>query len=269
MDHHLPQIMGILNVTPDSFSDGGKYNHIDLAVAHARKMAKQGADIIDIGGESTRPGADFIGEAEELKRIIPVIENLSGISAKISIDTRRPNVARAAIKAGAHIWNDVTALSFDANSPSVAAELGCKIILMHMQGDPQNMQDKPHYKNVVAEIMAYLQTRVSIAVNAGVARENITLDPGLGFGKRLDDNLDIMQKFDDLHALGFPVLIGASRKSFIGQIDGSQAESRLGGSIACALWAASLGASIVRVHDVKETAQALKVWRAIREREDG
>ncbi len=263
--------MGVLNVTPDSFSDSGEHFGVTKSLVRALEMCEDGVDIIDIGGESTRPGAKNVGEEEELSRVIPVIKTLrrENISTQISIDTRRPKVAEAAIRAGANIWNDVTALSFDENSVSMAAKLDCQVVLMHMRGTPQTMQDKPAYGDVISEINAYLKERAMFAISAGVKRENITLDPGIGFGKRLEDNLDILQKFDDLYALGFPILIGASRKSFIGLIDGSKANDRLGGSIACALWASSLGATIVRVHDVKETAQALKVWRAIRGRENG
>ncbi len=259
--------MGILNVTPDSFSDGGQYESIGRAVDHAYKMTKQGADIIDIGGESTRPGAQSVSENQELDRVMPVIEGLKGLGAQISIDTRRPAVASAAIGAGASIWNDVTALSFDAKSPNMAAKLGCKVVLMHMQGTPQTMQNSPCYKNVIAEVMAYLKARVSDAINAGVAREKIILDPGIGFGKRLEDNLDLIQHLDDLHILGHGLLFGSSRKSFISMIDKSDVNERLGGSIASAIWAISMGASILRVHDVQETAQAVKVWERIRRKE--
>jgi len=258
--------MSILNVTPDSFSDGGQFDGVEQAVAQAHAMVAAGADIIDIGGESTRPGADVVDEAEELGRVTPVIEALAGIDAEISIDTRRPEVARAAVAAGASIWNDVTALEFDAGSPAMAAKLGCEVVLMHMRGTPETMQKNPHYKNVVAEVIAYLKGRMRVALKAGVKVENIILDPGIGFGKRLEDNLDLLQHLDDFHMLGRPILLGASRKSFMGKIDGSTANERLGGSIASALWGASMGASILRVHDVGETVQAVRVWRAIGER---
>lgn len=261
--------MGVLNVTPDSFSDGGQFSSVERAAVHGQKMALQGASIIDIGGESTRPNADDVAETEELSRVIPVIKALTAknTSAKISIDTRRPNVAKAAMEAGASIWNDVTALSYDENSARMAAQLDCDVVLMHMQGEPQTMQKAPYYKNAVAEVIAYLKARVSIACKAGVARDKIILDPGIGFGKRLEDNLDLMQYLDDFHILGQKILFGASRKSFINALDTSAADERLGGSIASVLWAASMGASIVRVHDVQETVQALKIWHAIRERE--
>lgn len=264
------EIMGVLNVTPDSFSDGGKFSHIDHAVEQALAMVAQGADIIDIGGESTRPGADIVDEKTELSRILPVIKALKkkNVSADISIDTRRPRVAAEAMNAGATIWNDVTALSFDKRSANVAAGLGCDVILMHMQGDPKTMQKRPRYKNVVEEVKAYLSKRVQVAIGAGVKPEKIAIDPGIGFGKRLEDNLDILQHIDAFHELGYPVLIGTSRKSFISKIDESSVDDRLGGSLASAIWAASMGASILRVHDVSGTVQALKVWQAIREREN-
>jgi len=264
-----PKIMGILNVTPDSFSDGGQFDVVDKAVERAHAMVAAGADIIDIGGESTRPGADVVGQDAELARVMPVIEALAGIDAEISIDTRRPAVAQAAVQAGANIWNDVTALEFDMGSPDMAAKLGCKVVLMHMRGTPETMQDNPHYKNVVAEVMGYLKGRMSVAIKAGVKRENIILDPGIGFGKRLEDNLDLLQHLDDFHILGRPILLGASRKSFMGKIDGSDASERLGGSLASALWGASMGASVLRVHDVEETVQAVRVWQAIGEQEHG
>lgn len=261
--------MGVLNVTPDSFSDGGQFTHIDRAIEQATKMIDQGADIIDIGGESTRPGAKAVDEKTELLRVLPVISALTknGIKAQISIDTRRPIVAAEAVNAGATIWNDVTALSFDDRSPNVAAGLDCDVILMHMRGNPKTMQNKPHYDDVVDEVKSYLTLRAQVALDAGVKRDQISIDPGIGFGKRLEDNLDLLQNIDAFHELGYPVLIGTSRKSFIGKIDGSAIDTRMGGSIASALWAASMGASILRVHDVEETTQAVKVWNAIRERE--
>jgi len=257
-----PKIMGILNVTPDSFSDGGRFDVVKRAVARAHEMVSEGADIIDIGGESTRPSADVVEQAQEFNRVIPVIEALTGLDAQISIDTRRPEIARAAVAAGASIWNDVTAL----DSPEIAAKLDCQIVLMHMRGSPKTMQDNPGYKNVVAEVMADLKARINIAQKAGVKRDNIIIDPGIGFGKRLQDNLDLLGHLDDFHVLGCPILLGTSRKSFIGVIDGSQVGERLGGSIASALWGASMGASILRVHDVEETVQAVKVWKTIGER---
>ena len=263
-----PQIMGVLNVTPDSFSDGGQFVDVDKAVARALEMVEQGAEIIDIGGESTRPDADSVSQKQELKRVLPVIKALraKNITAEISIDTRRPEVAKQAVVAGASIWNDVTALTHKRGSVAMAAQLGCKVVLMHMQGKPKTMQKAPRYENVVAEVHGYLKQRLKACLDGGIDPANIILDPGIGFGKRLEDNLGLLQRFDDLYALGCPILIGTSRKSFIGMIDDSKAGERLGGSIASALWAASLGASILRVHDVAETVQAVKVWQAIQER---
>ena len=261
--------MGILNVTPDSFSDGGQFDSYDIAVKQALSLLDQGADIIDIGGESTRPSADEVSVKEEVRRTVPVIMALREATKDfeqdpvISIDTRKPEVAEAAILAGADIWNDVSGLTFDARSESVAAELACPLILMHAQGSPETMQDNPHYENTVVEIKDWLAKRLDACEFAGIDRRQITLDPGLGFGKRQEDNLAILKQLEDFKALGCPLLMGASRKSFIGRIDGSQADDRLGGSIAAALWSAANGADILRVHDVSETAQALKVWAAI------
>ena len=260
--------MGTLNVTPDSFSDGGQAVSVETALARAREMARLGADIIDIGGESTRPGADVVTPKDELARVLPVVAAIhaAGLGPEISIDTRRADVAAACIEAGASIWNDVSALTHDEGSTAMAARLGCKVVLMHMKGRPKSMQDSPDYKDVTAEVSAFLKARVQAATDGGVDPANIILDPGIGFGKRLEDNLDLLARMDDLHALGCPVLIGTSRKSFIGMIDDSEVGERLGGSVASALWAASMGASYLRVHDVAETVQAVKVWQAVRER---
>jgi len=249
-----PKIMGILNVTPDSFSDGGRYDALDLAVKRGLALVDEGADILDIGGESTRPGAEQVSIKEEVRRTVPVIMALREQSRDlerditISIDTRKPEVAEAAILAGADIWNDVTALTFDPRSEKLAADLGCPVIIMHMQGAPETMQNNPHYGNVVF---------------AGIARDMITIDVGIGFGKSLDDNLALLANLSEFKSLGCPMLMGASRKSFIGKIDGSTADDRLGGSLAAALWSAQAGADILRVHDVSETVQAVKVWKAI------
>lgn len=261
--------MGILNTTPDSFSDGGRYDGLERAVKGAMRLWEQGADIIDIGGESTRPGAEEISISEEIMRTVPVIVALregtkdKDVGPIISIDTRKPEVAQAAILAGADIWNDVTALTFDKTSEKVAADLGCPVILMHMQGSPETMQDNPHYGHVVAEVKDYLAKRIDALDFAGVDRENITLDPGIGFGKRQEDNLALLHHLTEFKSLGCPLLMGASRKGFIGRLDGSHADDRLGGSLATALWSAQAGAEIVRVHDVSETVQAMKVWEAI------
>jgi dihydropteroate synthase len=259
-----PRIMGIVNVTPDSFSDGGRFIAPQAALAHARQLIAEGADILDIGGESTRPGAAPVGEAEETRRVVPLIAAIraeSGVA--ISIDTMKPAVARAAVAAGATLWNDVTALGFAPDSLATAAELGCEVCLMHMRGEPRTMQDDPRYDDVVGEIEAWLLARAEAAMAAGVARESILLDPGLGFGKTTDHNLALLAATPRLAGHGYPLLIGASRKRFIAALDpGATADDRLGGSIAAALRAADGGAAVLRVHDVRATVQALAVWTA-------
>lgn len=261
------QVMGVVNVTPDSFSDGGRYLDHTAALAHARALIAQGADILDIGGESTRPGAEPVGEAEEIARTVPLIAALRAESdIPISIDTMKPAVAVAAVAAGATIWNDVTALGGAPDSLATAARLGCEIVLMHMQGEPRSMQAAPRYDDVVAEVVAALAARAGAAMETGVARERIWLDPGVGFGKHMTrHNLPLLAGLEQVVALGFPVLLGVSRKSFIGALDPASggAGDRLGGSIAGALWGAHAGVAAVRVHDVRETVQALKVWQAI------
>lgn len=263
------RVMGVVNVTPDSFSDGGRFLDSAAAIAHARRLIAEGADILDVGGESTRPGAAPVAEAEELSRVLPVIAAIRAESAiPISIDTFKPTVARAAVTAGATIWNDVTALRGAPESLAVAAELGCEVVLMHMQGEPGTMQQAPHYEDVVAEVCAFLAARAEAAVAAGVARERIWLDPGVGFGKhRTRHNLPLLAGLKAVTDLGYPVLLGVSRKSFIAALDpqGEDAAARLGGSLAGALWGAAAGVAGVRVHDVRETAQALTVWRAIQD----
>jgi len=264
-----PRIMGILNVTPDSFSDGGQFDSYDLAVKQALVLLDEGADIIDIGGESTRPGAAEVDVKEEVRRTVPVIMALREatrdhvIDPIISIDTRKPEVAQAAVLAGADIWNDVSGLTFDPRSEAVAAELSCPLILMHAQGSPETMQDSPYYGHAVKEIKDWLAKRIDACEFAGIERSHITLDPGIGFGKRQEDNLAIFNQLESFKDLGCPILMGASRKSFIGRIDGSTADDRLGGSLAAALWSAAKGADILRVHDVSETVQALRVWEAM------
>jgi dihydropteroate synthase len=258
--------MGIVNVTPDSFSDGGWLTTVEMAVAHGLRLVEQGADILDIGGESTRPGADPVAAPEESARVIPVIERLRAHWAgPISIDTMKPAVARAAVAAGATMWNDVTALGHAADSLATAAELGCDMVLMHMRGEPRTMQADPHYDDVVAEVSGWLSARAEAAMAAGVARERIWLDPGIGFGKTAAHNLALTANLDRLAATGFPVLYGASRKRTIQTIDPTATDpgDRLGGSLALALEAARRGASILRVHDVRETVQALAVQAAV------
>ena len=262
-----PQVMGIVNVTPDSFSDGGQHDGPLAVVARAKTLLGHGADLLDIGGESTRPGATPVSEAEELSRVLPVIKALrSETSALISVDTYKPTVARAAVEAGADMWNDVTALR-SPGAREVAAELGCQVVLMHMQGDPQTMQQAPRYEDVVAEVCEFLVQRAQAAVAAGVAKDRIWLDPGIGFGKTLAHNLALMAHLDRIVALGFPVLLGASRKGLVQHLDplAKAPTDRLGGSLAAALAGAKAGVAAVRVHDVRETVQALKVWSAIAE----
>ncbi|MGZ9099132.1 MAG: dihydropteroate synthase [Brevundimonas sp.] len=261
-----PRVMGIVNVTPDSFSDGGRLGSLEAAVAHGLRLAEQGADILDIGGESTRPGAEPVPEAEEIARVVPVITGLRARwDGPISIDTMKPAVARAAVAAGATLWNDVTALGFAADSLATAAALGCDVVLMHMRGEPRTMQADPHYDDVVAEVVGWLAARAEAALTAGVARERIWLDPGLGFGKTAAHNLALTAHLGQLAATGFPVLYGASRKRTIQSVDPTATDpgDRLGGSLALALAAARAGASILRVHDVRETVQALAVQAAV------
>ncbi|RAK57518.1 dihydropteroate synthase [Phenylobacterium deserti] len=258
--------MGVVNVTPDSFSDGGRWLDPAAALEHARQLIAQGADILDIGGESTRPGAEPVAAHEEIARVAPLIRAIRAESAvPISIDTMKPQVARAAVEAGADIWNDVTAGGFAADSLATAAELGCKIVLMHMQGEPRTMQHQPSYDDVVAEVTQHLAQRTDAALAAGVAREKIWVDPGIGFGKHsIAHNLPLLAHLDRLVSLGFPVLLGVSRKRFIGALDDeAPPDQRLGGSIAAALAGAAAGVAAVRVHDVRETRQALRVWQAI------
>ena len=260
-----PLVMGVVNVTPDSFSDGGRFIGSGAAIVHARRLIAQGADVLDVGGESTRPGADPVSEAEEITRVVPLIRAIAGESdLPISIDTLKPAVARAAVGAGALIWNDVSALGAPG-ALETAAELGCAVILMHMQGEPQTMQDDPRYDDVVAEVGDFLAARAAAAIAAGVARDQIWIDPGIGFGKTLAHNLSLLAHLDKIEALGFPVVLGVSRKRFIRAIDpaAEDASDRLGGSLAGALWGASHGAAALRVHDVDQTVQALKVWAAI------
>jgi dihydropteroate synthase len=258
--------MGVVNVTPDSFSDGGRFFDETAAVSHALQLLEQGADILDIGGESTRPGAEPVSEAEEIARVVPVIEAVRRRSrAPISIDTMKPGVARAAIAAGAEIWNDVTALRASPESLQTAAELGCGVVLMHMQGEPRTMQQNPRYDDVVREVRDFLKARAEAAIAAGVRREAIWVDPGIGFGKTLDHNLTLLRSLEEVAALGFPVVLGVSRKRFVQFVDPSatDANDRLGGSLAAALAGAEAGAAVLRVHDVRETVQALAVRTAI------
>ena len=259
------QVMGVLNATPDSFSDGGRFEGLEAGLRHARALAAAGADILDIGGESTRPGAAPVSAEAEIARVVPLVAAIRAESAiPISVDTMKAEVACAAVAAGASIWNDVTALAAPG-APELAAELGCDVVLMHMQGEPRTMQAEPRYDDVVAEVAAFLAGRAEAALAAGVAAERIWLDPGIGFGKTLAHNLALLAHLDRLVALGFPVLLGVSRKRFIAALDpaAQAADARLPGSLAAALAGARAGVAAVRVHDVAETVQALKVWSAI------
>ncbi len=261
-----PRIMGILNATPDSFSDGGQFDRFDTALKRANAMAREGADILDIGGESTRPGADFVEPATEQARTEPVIRAITkqGNLPPVSIDTRKADVARTALSAGARLFNDVTALSFDTGSASVAAQSGAAVCLMHASGDPKTMQDNPAYENVLLDVYDYLQARIDFAVSQGIARDRIVVDPGIGFGKTQDHNLALLRGLSLFHGLGCPVLLGVSRKRFIGVIGNAQeAAERAPGSIAVGLEGLRQGVQILRVHDIAETKQAISLWRAM------
>jgi dihydropteroate synthase len=258
-----PHIMGIVNVTPDSFSDGGKHHSTDEAVAHALRLVEEGADILDVGGESTRPGAIPVSLEDELARVVPVIRQLAlQAGVPISIDTYKPEVMRAAIEAGADIVNDVRALQ-EQGALEVAAASRAGVCLMHMQGTPQTMQLDPQYADVVAEVKAFLQARMDVAVQAGIPEERIVLDPGFGFGKRTQHNVALLQALPVLSKLGRPVLVGLSRKSVLGYLTGGDVDARLHASIAASVISAMKGAKIIRVHDVKATADALKIAAAV------
>lgn len=264
----VPRLMGILNVTPDSFADGGRYVDQAAAVAHARRMMEEGASFIDIGGESTRPGARPVPPHEEVERVVPVIEALRSEAAErsvtLSIDTRHAATMQAALAAGASMINDVTALTGDAQSLAVAASSRADVVLMHMAGEPQTMQQSPHYDNAALDIFDYLQARIAACEAAGIERERLLVDPGVGFGKLLQHNVDILRHLSLYRSLGAKVLLGASRKSFIATLSKKEpAGERLPGSIAVALIGAAAGVSILRVHDVAETAQALAVWSGV------
>ena len=259
-----PQVMGILNVTPDSFSDGGTHNTPAKALEHARKMIAEGASIIDIGGESTRPGAAEVSPEQEAERVIPVVAAIARESdVWISVDTSKALVIREAANAGAHILNDIRFFS-EPGALRAAAQSGLPVCVMHMQGEPRTMQQAPHYQNVVREVYTYLEAQVARCVAAGIEKNHIILDPGFGFGKTLAHNYQLLDKLDLFHNLGLPVLAGMSRKSMIGQLMDIPPDERVAGSVACAVIAAMKGAQIIRVHDVKETVQAMKVVEATR-----
>ena len=257
-------IMGVLNVTPDSFYDGGRYSNLRKAVERALEMVEEGADIIDIGGESSRPGANSVEEKEELERVIPVIKKLlSRIKVPISIDTYKSGVAKKAIDAGASIVNDISALRMDEKMAKVIESSGVPVCLMHMQGTPRNMQRNPRYKDVVSEIFAFLRERIDFCEQAGIDIEKTIVDPGIGFGKTVLHNLEILKNLDQFKSLGRPIMIGVSRKSLIGKVLQLKPEERLEGSLASAIWSMTKGASILRVHDVRETKRAVKMVEAI------
>ena len=263
-----PLLMGVVNVTPDSFSDGGLYLDEEKAIAHGRELVRAGADILDVGGESTRPGAGEVGAQEEIARTEPVVAELTVDVAQtgheVSIDTSKAAVAEAALDAGAAIVNDVTALRGDPGIGALCADREAGLVLMHMQGNPRTMQENPTYEDVVDDVRAFLAERLEAALAAGrVAQKRIWLDPGIGFGKSLDHNLELLRRLGELRSLGRPLVVGASRKSFIGKIDGSEVGDRIGGSIAASVLAAAEGADVLRVHDVAETAQAATVAAAI------
>jgi dihydropteroate synthase len=258
-------IMGVLNATPDSFSDGGLYADVEEALAHAREMAAAGADIIDIGGESTRPGSRPVPEEEELRRVIPLIERLSAeLSVPLSVDTYKSTVARKALEAGASVVNDISGLRFSPDMAKVAADYGAAVVIMHIKGTPRDMQQDPAYTDVVAEVMEYLSEGIEIAVRAGVERENILIDPGIGFGKTLEHNLTLLNRLDEFRALGRPVLLGTSRKKFIGTVLGIPApDQRVDGTAATIALGIERGARVVRVHDVARMAQVARMTDAI------
>ncbi len=261
-----PVVVGILNVTPDSFSDGGDFLDPEAAAEHAATMLDEGAGILDLGGESTRPGSDPVSQEEELRRVIPVIERVLTVrqEAVISVDTYRAGTAAAAIEAGARIINDVTALRSDPRMASVVKEAACPVILMHMKGEPKTMQSEPHYEDVVREVRDFLARRAEYAVSAGIGPENVIVDPGIGFGKNLEHNLTLLRNLDAIVDLGFPVLIGASRKTFIGRITGVQeARERAFGTVATTVLAYERGATFFRVHDVRANREALAVAEAV------
>lgn len=269
-----PRIMGIVNVTPDSFSDGGQFSGAQEAIAYGLRLLEEGADILDIGGESTRPGAEEVPVEQERSRVLPVIEALaSKTSVPISIDSRKPDVAEAAVHAGASIWNDVSALTFDPSSLETAARLNCEIVLMHAKGSPATMQNDPFYDDVVSEVISFLRERLKACHEAGIKKNRLIADPGIGFGKNLDHNVALLANLSGFEPLGVPLLVGASRKRFIAALDQEgpgespdrgPGQTRLGGSIAAAIIAAAANAAIVRVHDVAATRQALNVFSAVK-----
>ncbi len=261
-----PQVMGIINATPDSFSDGSAYADAGAAAQAGAVMASQGAAIVDVGGESTRPGATTVWENDEIERVLPVVRQLASSGTAVSIDTRKAGVMSAAIGAGAGLVNDVSALTWDPQSAAVVAAAGAPVVLMHHQGDPQSMQDAPHYDDALVEVYLWLEARIAAAEEAGIGRDKILVDPGIGFGKSVAHNLELLNGLSLLHGLGCPIVVGASRKRMIGALaNEAPADARLAGSLTLALKAVDQGAQIVRVHDVPETVQSIRVWRGLRD----
>lgn len=262
-----PQVVGIVNVTPDSFSDGGSHDHPTLAAEAGHSMAAAGAAVIDVGGESTRPGAKPVWEGDEIERVLPVVRQLAASGTAVSIDTRKAAVMEAALGVGATLINDVSALTFDDRSAAIVAAANCPVVLMHHQGTPETMQQAPHYeKPVLFAVYDWLEARIAAAVAAGIARDRIIVDPGIGFGKSVQHNLQILNGMALFHGLGCPIMLGASRKRMIGALAGEvPADQRLAGSLTLALKGAEQGVQLLRVHDVRETVQALKIWRGLRD----
>lgn len=263
----FPKLMGIVNVTPDSFSDGGQFHDASAAVAHALQLAEEGADLLDIGGESTRPWSAPVTVDEELRRVIPVIEQVAGqTTLPISVDTTKARVAREALGAGAVIVNDISGLQFDPEMPAVCAETGAAVVCMHIQGTPQTMQDRPHYDDVVGEVAAYFTQRLESLAAAGIAPERIALDPGIGFGKTAEHNLQLLAHIARFRALGRPVLVGHSRKGFLKKLLGRPVDERTAGTVGIAVALAMQSTDILRIHDVRLTRDTLLAWQAVAER---
>lgn len=263
LDLSQPHVMGILNVTPDSFSDGGQHNEKEQAIARAKQMIAEGATVIDVGGESTRPGAAVVAVEEEIRRVVPVVEELAKLNVVISIDTSQPEVIRAAVAAGAHIWNDVRALT-RPQALETAAELNIPVIIMHMRGEPTTMNNLDQYEDVTTDVIRELSQRVQDALDAGVKAENIMIDPGFGFAKNAQQNLKLLQEFYKLNEMGYPILSALSRKRFIGSVlDAAEPQQRAVGSATAHLLSIQQGACMVRAHDVKATADAIKIWQAM------
>lgn len=262
------KIMGILNVTPDSFYDGGKYVDTNAAISRGLEMIKEGAEIIDVGGESSRPGSEPVDEETELKRVLPVVEALSKEGITVSVDTYKSKVAEECIKKGAKIVNDISGLRFDDKMIDVVKDSGVKIVIMHMKGKPKDMQENPFYEDVIKEILGFFKERIEFVKNNGISKENIIVDPGIGFGKRVIDNIEILRNLREFKSLKKPVLLGASRKSFIGKITGADKEERLPGSLLAVFLALKAGVEYIRVHDVKETKQVIDLYNSVIKKND-